>query len=231
MYGGFVPRPSRDMSPLQMALNQGDKSPMLGLASIIARIKQKLEEQKLSARSVSIEAGVGEEFLKDLFAGKNKKPSAMALAHVARALGTTSSWLLEGRDEADTEPSTIPVEFYIGAGAMVAAFDDQWPLEWAAVPPGDTSVKGAAIVRGTSQLPALRDGDIVFWGEGSSDPSIFLGLECVCTLADGRQLVKRIIAGSRRGLYTLLSHNDDPILDVQIAVAAPVLWVKRSLHR
>lgn len=114
---------------------------------------------------------------------------------------------------------------------MVAAFDDQWPLEWAPIPPGDNSVKGAAIVRGTSQLPALRDGDVVFWGEGSADPSHFLGLECVCTLADGRQLVKRIIAGSKRGLYTLLSHNDDPITDAQLSSAAPVLWVKRSLRR
>lgn len=219
------------MSLWTLPPHEGGTSPMLSLPSVIARIKQKLDDQKLSARAVSIEAGVGEEFLKDLFAGKNKKPSALALVQVARALGTTSSWLLEGRDEADTEPSTIPVAFYIGAGAVVAAFDDQWPLEWAAVPPGDSSVKGAAIVRGTSQLPALRDGDIVFWGEGSSDAAAFLGLECVCTLPDGRQLVKRVIAGSKRGLFTLLSHNDDPIIDVQISAAAPILWVKRSLHR
>lgn len=204
---------------------------MLSLDDIIARIKQKLKERKISARAASIAAGQGEEFLKDLFAGKNKKPSAMALVQVARALGTSSSWLLEGREDADTEPSMIPVEFYIGAGAMVLAFDEQWPLEWAPVPPGDSSVKGAAIVRGTSQLPALRDGDVVFWGDGSSDPSAYLGLECVCFLEDGRQLVKRVIAGSRRGLYTLLSHNDEPILDVQLSAAAPVLWVKRSLHR
>lgn len=204
---------------------------MLSLDDIVARIKQKIEERKTTARAVSIGATGAPEFLKDIFAGKNKKPSAMALVQVARELGTTSSWLLEGRDEADTDLPTIPVEFYIGAGAMVAAFDDQWPLEWVVVPPGDASVKGAAIVRGTSQLPALRDGDVVFWGDSSNDPSAFLGLECVCTLVDGRQLVKRVIAGSKRGLYTLLSHNDDPILDAEIAVAAPVLWVKRSLQR
>ena len=81
---------------------------MLSLDAIIGRIKQKLKERETSARAVSIEAGVGEEFLKDLFAGKNKKPSAMALVQVARALGTTSSWLLEGREEVDTEPHTYP---------------------------------------------------------------------------------------------------------------------------
>lgn len=219
------------MSPLQIALSWGDNSPVLSLDDIIARIKAKIDERKTSPRAVSIEAGEGPEFLRDLFRGDNKKPSAMALVQVARALGTNASWLLEGRDEAETEPPTVPVAFYIGAGAVVMAFDDQWDLEWVPVPPGDKDVKGAAIVKGTSQLPALREGDIVFWGEPSSDPDPFLGLECVCSLSDGRQLVKRIIAGSKRGLYTLLSHNDEPILDVRIALAAPVLWVKRTLKR
>lgn len=203
----------------------------MSLDAVIARIKQKLDEREISARAASIAAGVGEEFLKDLFAGKNKKPSAMALVQIANALGTTSSWLLEGRETTETEPPTFPVENYIGAGAVVIPFDDQSPFEWVEAPPSANGVKGAGIVRGTSQLPAFRDGDVVFWGEGSSDPDVFLGLECVCSLADGRQLVKRIIAGSKRGLYTLLSHNDDPIIDAQVIAAAPVLWVKRSLTR
>lgn len=204
---------------------------MLSLDEIIARIKLKIEERKTSARAVSLEAGEGPEFLRDLFRGDNKNPSAMSLVRVASALETTSSWLLEGRDEVETEQPTLPVNFYIGAGAVVMAFEDGWAFEWVPVPPGDKDVKGAAIVKGTSQLPALREGDVVFWGEPSGDPTPFLGLECVCTLDDGRQLVKRIIAGSARGLFTLLSHNDEPIMDVKVLQAAPVLWVKRTLKR
>ena len=82
-----------------------------------------------------------------------------------------------------------------------------------------------------STTPDPVGGETHFLQSCDTDAACGLGLECVCAMSDGRQLVKRVIAGSRRGLYTLLSHNDEPIIDVQLITAAPVLWVKRSLRR
>lgn len=197
--------------------------------SLTDRIQQRLVALNKTARAASIEAGLGENFIRDVFNGKSREPSASALGKLARVLETTPTYLLEGLAEAAGQP--IPLVNYIGAGAAVMPIEDQGPLEYVEAPPGAVGVQGAAIVRGSSQMPALREGDVVFWGDGSNDPAAYLGLECICSLMDGRVLVKTIIGGSRPGYFTLLSHNADPILDVAITSAAPVLWVKRSLQR
>jgi len=201
------------------------------MLSLPDRVRKRLEVTGKSARQASLEAGLGESYVKDILNGKSLAPAASALAKLARVLETTSSWLSEGTGAEGAV--SIPVENYVGAGAVVLPIEDQGSIEYVECPPGaDASgVLGAAIVKGTSQLPALRQGDVVFWGEGSNDASAFLGLECICTLEDGRVLVKRVISGSKPGLYTLLSHNDEPIEDVRLSSAAPVLWVKRSLRR
>lgn len=193
------------------------------------RIQQRLEELGLSAREASKRAGMGEYFVRDLLSGKAKSPKATSLQALAGALETSTEWLLEQRGEMGGLP--IPLLYFVGAGAAVMAFDDQAALEYVEAPPGAKDVAGAAIVRGTSQLPVLHDGDVVFWGAASADPSAFIGLECVCTLDDGRQVVKTLLPGSAGGRYTLSAHNEQPMLDVMVSEAAPVLWVKRSLRR
>lgn len=197
--------------------------------SLADRIKLRLDALGTTARAASIEAGLGEYFVRDILSGKSANPAAVNIAKLAQALRTTAAYLVEGRGEADAKP--IPLVNYIGAGAAVMPLDDQGPLEYVEAPPGAVGVIGAAIVRGSSQLPALREGDVVFWGDGSDDPSAFIGLECVVTLADGRCMVKTVLPGSAPGFYTLISHNAAPLQNVSVVTAAPVLWVKRSLAR
>jgi phage repressor protein C with HTH and peptisase S24 domain len=95
-------------------------------------------------------------------------------------------------------------------------------------PPGEAGNIVAVIVRGASMYPSYNDGDIIFYRREDATPEdTFIGRECVVRLTDGRMLLKRVIHGSRRGRYVLVSHNAPEITDVEIDWAAPVRWVKR----
>lgn len=193
------------------------------------RIRQRLIDLKLSGRAASKAAGLSETFIKDILNDRVISPKYESIAALARVLETTAEWLIEGR--APGSGPKLPLRYYVGAGASVMPFDDQLALEWVDVPPGADDVAEAGRIVGTSQLPVFRPGDIVFWGEGSSDVSGFVGLECVCHCADGRVLLKRVGYGSRPGFYTLSSYNEGDMPDVEVTAAAPVIWVKRAQSR
>ena len=112
---------------------------------------------------------------------------------------------------------------------MIELQDDDAELDFIAVPPGAIDVLAAAIVRGNSQMPVLRAGDVVFWGEPVPDPATMLGVECVCTISDGRQFVKTLLPGSNPSRFTLSSHNDLPLIDAIVTAVSPVLWVRRAI--
>lgn len=204
----------------------GDCSPSMSLAD---RIRKRLDALGLSAASVSRDAGLGRDYLRDVLNGKSQNPSAQSIALVAPLLKTSLGYLMTGAGDEEVEP--IEVRAYVGAGAVITRVTDDAPLERVEAPPGATGIAGAAIVRGTSQLPALRDGDVVFWGEQTDDPSAYINLECVCILSNDQWLVKTLLPGSRKGLYTLISHNAEPIHDAEVVAASPILWVRRSMRR
>lgn len=196
--------------------------------SLKSRIQQRLEELGLSLREASIRSGMGETFVRDLLNSKTTSPKASSLKALAAALETTPEWLLEQRG-AGVRP-TIPVRYFVGAGAVVTPFDQQDVLEYVDAPPGGEDVLGAAIVKGNSQMPALNPGDMVFWGNGSSSPADHIGIECVVTIAGGVMMVKTVLPGSKPGCYTLTSHNAPAMVDVEVEQALPVLWVRRRLR-
>jgi transcriptional regulator with XRE-family HTH domain len=199
------------------------------MTTLVERIEFKLRELSFSAAEASVRAGLGRTYVRDILDGTVNSPKAANLAKLAEVLGTTPEWLLEGRGE--DERAVIPLKSYVGAGAQVIPHDDQSNLDYVEPPPGATNVTAAAIVRGSSQLPAFKEGDIVFWGDGSPDASAFYGLECVVSLRDGRTMVKTVMPGTKPGFYTLSSYNEGSIFDVEITSAAPILWVKRSQSR
>lgn len=193
------------------------------------RIRQRLEELGLSMRAVSRAAGLGETFLRDFFRNEDQDMRYDNAVKLAPELHMTPEYLMEGRGEPDRQ--VIPLRYHIGAGAIVMPFADDLPLEYVEVPPGSRDVRGAAIVTGTSQLPVFREGDVVFWGEPASDPSSLIGLECACTLDDERVYLKKLGYGSKPGLYTLSSYNEEDMVDVRVVMAAAILWVKRALSK
>ena len=79
-------------------------------------------------------------------------------------------------------------------------------------------------------LPVYGDGDILFYNRDSHsgvDAAATLNRDCVVKVLNGATYVKRVISGSGRGAYTLVSYNADPIMNARIEWAAPVKWVKR----
>lgn len=84
----------------------------------------------------------------------------------------------------------------------------------------------AVVIRGDHYSPRYLDGEVLAYHANAGDPEDVLGEEAFVGLVDGRIMLKRIVAGSRRGRYTLLSLNPrgDTMLDVQVVWAAPIDW-------
>lgn len=122
-------------------------------------------------------------------------------------------------------PRAIVLVGYVGAGAEIFPMDH---LGYVEAPPGIAGPKTVAVkVKGDSMRPAYRDGDLIYYDD-HLPPEDLVGREVVVELEDGRCLVKELFAGSRPGLWTLLSHNAAPITDIQIKWAARIKWVQKA---
>ena len=147
----------------------------------------------------------------------------------SKAFRVNHYWLLTGIGNPDTLMS-VPVVGYVGAGAVLFPADNHVKvngLDMVEAPPtGDVAVI-AVIVRGDSMFPAYRDGDIIFLDKEPSSAEYYLNKECVVTLPGGEKYLKTVTKGSQPGLYTLMSWNAPPIVDVEVESAVPVRWVQK----
>lgn len=123
------------------------------------------------------------------------------------------------------ENRIIPVMGYVGAGAEVIAESNNGALHEVEmgfpIPPDLIGV----IVRGDSMFPIFEDGDLVAYRGEPLTPEQAIGETCVCQLADGRILIKRVRRGSQPGLFTLTSANAPDIEDV------PLEWAREFVMR
>lgn len=128
----------------------------------------------------------------------------------------------------ETPTLSVPIVGYVGAGAEVYAIDDHVKgdgLEIIPAPPG--MVNGIAlIVRGDSMSPKWEDGEVLFIEKTVYSIDGLIGESCYVQTADGRTYVKKLQYGSRPGLYTLVSYNAPPIIDVAIERAYPIAYTK-----
>ena len=63
--------------------------------------------------------------------------------------------------------------------------------------------------------------------DGVDDEAAYLGRECVVKLVNGPTLLKRVMRGSERGTFLLLSYNASPLDNARLEWASPVRWVRR----
>ena len=76
--------------------------------------------------------------------------------------------------------------------------------------------------------PVYQDGDVIFYArDGVDDEAGYLGRECVVKIVNGPTMLKRVMRGSDRGSYLLLSYNASPLDNVRLEWASPVRWVRR----
>lgn len=78
-------------------------------------------------------------------------------------------------------------------------------------------------------LPYLRPDNVVVWWRWYEDPRHLIGEPCVIRLMDDNMVVKQLEAGSRFGLWNLVSLNaTEPTLrDLRIKGAAPIEIILR----
>lgn len=190
------------------------------------RIRQRLDELGLNHAEASRRAGRSVTYVRDLLE-RTASPKAHHLEGLAKALKTNSTWILTGRNEAETV-RTVPIVGYVGARAVIYAINDHAKgagLDEVEAPPGAPEGTVAVVVRGKSMLPAYRDGYLIFYSQHLPAEDL-IGEDAVVALADGTRMLKRVMHGSGPGLFTLDSSNDEPLVDVRLEWAAPIDWIK-----
>ena len=123
----------------------------------------------------------------------------------------------------------LPIRSYVGAGdEVVAPIDGDGPIDYVTAPP-DLAEGEVLEVRGRSMLPAYEHGDLLFHRFMDPDPRELVGKLVVAKLKDGRRFVKVLLAGTRRGRFTLASLNPSfaPMEDQASEAVARIVWVKK----
>ena len=141
----------------------------------------------------------------------------------ARFFRVSLDWLLTGRGEMkmkrDEPGLAIPILGVVGAGAGVEMIEDEAGLngQHEIQMPAQGNI-GALVVRGDSQYPRFRDGEIILFDPRPALPETLQGRYAVVQTVDGRRLIK-ILRRSRAGgdnRWTLESHNAPPEENVQL---------------
>lgn len=189
------------------------------------RIQQRLDTLKLSMRAASLKAGLGTHFVRDLMENPLQSPKADNLGKLAIALDTTTEWLLEERG--DEAAPGVPIMGIVGAGAHYRPYEDQGNLDIADRPPGGDDAHGAAWVKGHSQHPVYRDGELIYFSEFRDDVATFIGKDVIAETADGQMLLKTLGRQVSPGHFILTAHNAPAIDDAEVTRVAEVRWIDR----
>ena len=189
------------------------------------RLRDKFADTGWTMAELSRRSGVGYDSLNKYMRGDVDNPRGPALAKLAKALDVSVEWLKVG----DGGVMTLPVVGYIGGGAEFHAIDDNAKgggIDTITAPPGCADDSVAVQIRGDSMMPVYNDGDILVYSDRRYDAESFFNKRCIVGLADGRILVKTLTRGSQDGLFTLISFNAAPIIDVVIEWVGKIEWVQ-----
>ena len=158
-------------------------------------------------------------------------PDEEALQRLSQMTDLPPAYFRYGEKALGPEPRSVNIVGYVGPGAEINAMDRHgWSgdTEVVEAPPGETLSSVAVVVRGDSMYPVYQDGDVIFYArDGLEDEASYLGRECVVKLANGPMLLKRVMRGSERDSYLLLSYNASPMDNIRLDWASPVRWIKR----
>jgi SOS-response transcriptional repressor LexA len=128
----------------------------------------------------------------------------------AAAFGVSAEWLYDaaGPMQAAAADGLVPVIGHVGAnpdGTVLFALG-QDPSELAPIPPGGSERARALKVVGHSMRGVADDGALIYFEDQRTAPSPdMLGHVVVVELDTDEVLVKRLLRGSRSGLYDLES--------------------------
>jgi transcriptional regulator with XRE-family HTH domain len=139
----------------------------------------------------------------------------------------------------DAQVGMVRLSGKIGAdpsGTVLFAESDELD-EWVPIPPGGSQKDSALEVAGHSMRGVADDGAIIYYSSPRTPSDDYLGEVVVCEVETGERLVKRMLRGSRRGLYDLESVNGDTRRDeklhwiAEITSIVPPRQARRLLRR
>lgn len=157
----------------------------------------------------------------------DRNPSRQAAIRYARAFKIRWEWLLEGDgapDEVKTNTTKVRIIGLVGAGGEVneAYFDELTEVEvMMPLPPEVVAYQ----IHGNSMLPKYDPGDVIIVSESPSPIDIILGDIAMVVTKEGKRYLKRVLRGSKAGLFNLESFNAPTMEDVEITEAAVVYLI------
>ncbi|HXA40329.1 MAG TPA: helix-turn-helix transcriptional regulator [Phenylobacterium sp.] len=145
----------------------------------------------------------------------------------AAAFGVRPEWLYDaaGAMLPAAEPGFVPIIGRVGANpdGLVLFATGQEPGDLAPIPPGGTEHARALLVVGHSMRGIADDGALIYFEDQKTAPSPdMLGHVVVVELETEEVLVKRLLRGSRSGLYDLESIAGPTRQDARLRWAAHI---------
>lgn len=190
------------------------------IQAIREMIEAEMEAKGFSRRSLSTAAGLSQTAVRDVL-DRVENPGIGTLFKIAEALQIPM--------ENITGSQRVPLLGEIGAGGLVAYFNETHEQEWVARPPAAVGSYMALRVRGDSMLPKYEPGDIVYVRRDHDGvlPG-YLGKYCAVHLTDGGTYLKILAPGTEPGRYTLRSLNAADMENVEVVWAAPVIFTMQN---
>lgn len=190
------------------------------------RIADKRKGAGLSQTALAARIGVGQTAVsnweKDI-----RQPDDQHILKLAKIFGCTANWLRYNVSD-KTEKKLARLRGYVGAGDVIHMLAED-VTDFVEAPEDSESSFEAFQIRGNSQHPVYRDGDLVYFDPAANSRILdLIGRDCVVEMDAGQRVLKRIEYGSTAGLYTLASYNSPEIRDQAVKSAAEIVWLKRA---
>lgn len=171
-----------------------------------------------NTKQVSVRSGVTYSTLASFVQGDTQSLKGENEELIANAYGVSVAEIFAGETA-----QLVPIIGRVGADTegVVIQTGGQQSHDMAPMPMHGSPNAVAVEVVGDSMPWLARSGSLAYFDHQASPPrEDMIGYHAIVELEDGRVLLKRLLRGSRRGLYTLASEDGPPIEDVRVVWAA-----------
>lgn len=216
----------------------------------LAKFLKVHKKDGVTGRAISERGGLSSSAASQILQGNSRSPKIETLKSLAKGAGDILGRTVtvgemfdqmdlvpsphrESKRRQEEDPRQTPIRHYVGAGDEVHLFDEgEDAIDWEPAPPGFEREKGAAvIVRGESMRPIFDPGDLLFFRHRRDPPKTTKELPIrpvIVQIVDGPLYVKKLLPGTKKGRFHLLSINPlTPILQDQVVESfAYIEWVK-----
>jgi phage repressor protein C with HTH and peptisase S24 domain len=191
------------------------------------RLQERMDALGLKAAPLAKSLKQGDSFVRDILRGKTRSPAADSLAKLADALETTADYLIGkveysgGGPKPRAKTTTVVGRAGAATDGRVVFAEGHGGLGTVMLPEGAPEDSVAIEVTGYS-MGMLADGALLFYSEQTTPSDEMLGLIVIVGTEAGEVLLKRLLRGSRAGVFDLESLNGPTLRDQRVLWAAHI---------